>query len=392
MIYNFDKTIVRRGTDSVKWNQQNYEDLIPLWVADMDFPAAQPIVNALSERVQHAIYGYASVPFAFYRAIMNWSFQRHKFALQQEWLLPVIGVVPALSALVKAFTAPGEKILVQEPVYHCFFSVIERNGAEVVSNDLKYHDGQYSIDFEDFEFKASDPRVKVFIFCSPHNPAGRVWTRAELERLGDICLRHHVLVISDEIHCDLVFDGYTHIPFGSISASFLANSITCIAPSKTFNLAGLQVATVVAADPELKKKVQLAFLANEISSVSPFAITGLIAAYESGGEWLDQALDYIHANYLYLKDFMTEHLSALHVIPLEGTYLVWLDCSALGVSSRKLGQLLLEEVHVQVNVGAMYGRGSDTFIRLNIACSRDVLTSGLLRLKTVFLPLLQAGQ
>lgn len=392
MIYNFDKTIVRRGTDSVKWNQHDYSDLIPLWVADMDFPAAQPVVDALAQRVQHAVYGYATIPTAFYSAVMSWSSQRHKFVLQPEWILPVIGVVPALSALVSALTSSGDKVLVQEPVYHCFFSSIERNQAQVVSNDLIYRNGEYTIDFEDFEHKASDPKVKLFILCSPHNPAGRVWTRAELERLGEICLRHQVLVISDEIHCDLVFEGYTHIPFGSISAAFLANSITCVAPSKTFNLAGLQVATVLVADPELKRKVQQAFLANEISSISPFAITGLIAAYEWGGEWLDQALSYIHANYLYLKGFMNEHLPALHVFPLEGTYLVWVDCAALGISSRKLGKLLLDEAHVQVNVGAMYGKGSDDFIRLNIACSREVLTTGLLRLKTVFSSLLQGAK
>jgi len=392
MIYNFDKTIVRRGTESVKWNQHDYADLIPLWVADMDFPAAQPVVDALAQRVQHAVYGYATIPTAFYSAVMSWSSQRHKFVLQPEWILPVIGVVPALSALVSALTSPGDKVLVQEPVYHCFFSSIERNQAQVVSNDLIYRNGEYTIDFEDFEHKASDPKVKLFILCSPHNPAGRVWTRAELDRLGEICLRHQVLVISDEIHCDLVFEGYTHIPFGSISAAFLANSITCVAPSKTFNLAGLQVATVLVVDPELKRKVQQAFLANEISSISPFAITGLIAAYEWGGEWLDQALSYIHANYLYLKGFMNEHLPALHVFPLEGTYLVWVDCAALGISSRKLGKLLLDEAHVQVNVGAMYGKGSDDFIRLNIACSREVLTTGLLRLKTVFSSLLQGAK
>ncbi len=392
MIYNFDKTIVRRGTDSVKWNQHDYADLIPLWVADMDFPAAQPVVDALAQRVQHAVYGYATIPAAFYSAVMSWSSRRHKFVLQPEWILPVIGVVPALSALVSALTSPGDKVLVQEPVYHGFFSSIERNQAQVVSNDLIYRNGEYTIDFEDFEHKASDPKVKLFILCSPHNPAGRVWTRAELERLGEICLRHQVLVISDEIHCDLVFEGYTHIPFGSISAAFLANSITCVAPSKTFNLAGLQVATVLVADPELKRKVQQAFLANEISSISPFAITGLIAAYEWGGEWLDQALSYIHANYLYLKGFMNEHLPALHVLPLEGTYLVWVDCAALGISSRKLGKLLLDEAHVQVNVGAMYGKGSDDFIRLNIACSREILTTGLLRLKTVFSSLLQGAK
>lgn len=389
MIYNFDKTIVRKGTDSVKWNQQSYEDLIPLWVADMDFPAAQPIVNALVQRVEHAVYGYARIPDAFFQAIMKWSLHKHRFSLQKNWLIPVIGVVPAISALVKALTVAGDKVLIQEPVYHCFFSSIERNDCEVLSNDLVYREGRYTIDFEDFEAKASDPKVKLFILCSPHNPAGRVWTKAELERLGEICLRHRVLVISDEIHCDLVLEGYQHIPFGTISSAFLANSITCIAPSKTFNLAGLQVASVIVADPQLNKKVQQAFLVNEISSISPFAITALIAAYEEGEEWLDQALQYIHANYIYLNDFMTKHFPSLHVVPLEGTYLVWLDCSALGVSSRKLGELLLQEMHVQVNVGEMYGKGCTDFIRLNIACSRSVLEEGLLRLKAVFTNLLQ---
>jgi len=257
----------------------------------------------------------------------------------------------------------------------------------VVSNDLLYKDGQYAIDFVDFETKASDPKVKLFILCSPHNPAGRVWTKAELERLGKICLKHNVIVISDEIHCDLVFEGYQHIPFGTINQTFLANTITCIAPSKTFNLAGLQVATVIVADPILNRKVQDAFLVNEIASISPFAITGLIAAYQQGEDWLQQALAYIYNNYIYLKNYMAEHLPTLKIIPLEGTYLVWVDCTALKLSSRKLGQILLKEAHLQVNVGAMYGKGSDSFIRLNIACSRSILQEGLARLKQVLLNL-----
>ncbi|RKE47056.1 MalY/PatB family protein [Sphingobacterium detergens] len=387
MIYNFDKIIDRRGTDSVKWNQQDYADLIPLWVADMDFPASKEIIDALTTRVQHGIYGYAKVPNAFYEAVSDWSNRKHGFHLQREWILPVLGVVPALSAIVAALTETGDKVLIQEPVYHCFFSSIERNGCEVVSNDLLYKDGQYVIDFVDFETKASDPKVKLFILCSPHNPAGRVWTKAELERLGEICLKHNVLVISDEIHCDLVFEGHQHIPFGTINQAFLANTITCIAPSKTFNLAGLQVAAVIVADPILNKKVQDAFLVNEIASISPFAITGLIAAYQQGEDWLQQALAYIYNNYIYLKSYMAEHLPALKIIPLEGTYLVWVDCTALNISSRKLGQILLKEAHLQVNVGAMYGKGSDSFIRLNIACSRSILQEGLARLKQVLLNL-----
>ncbi|MDM1294031.1 pyridoxal phosphate-dependent aminotransferase [Sphingobacterium sp. N143] len=388
MIYNFDKIIPRQGTDSVKWNQQELKDLIPLWVADMDFPAAQPIVDALMQRVAHGIYGYAKVPDTFYQAVIAWSKRRHGFDLQPKWLLPVLGVVPALSAIIKAFTVAGDKVLIQEPVYHCFFSSIERNQCEVVSNDLIYKDGKYTIDFDDFEAKASDAKVKLFILCSPHNPAGRVWTRAELERLGGICLKHGVKVVSDEIHCDLVFEGYKHIPFGTISPEFLANSITCIAPSKTFNLAGLQVATVIAADPDLNKKVQEAFLVNEISSISPFAITGLITAYQEGEEWLQQALSYIHDNYSYLKHYLATHLPALGLTALEGTYLAWVDCTALNCSSRELGQLLLQDAHLQVNVGAMYGKQSDQFIRLNIACPRRILEEGLGRLKDALQPLL----
>lgn len=388
MIYNFDDVIVRRGTDSVKWNQQPYEDLIPLWVADMDFRAAQPIIDALTERVHDGVFGYAMVPDRFYECIMAWARRRHAFAIERDWILPVLGVVPALSAIIKALTSEGDKVLVQEPVYHCFFSSIERNGCEVVSNDLVYRHGNYMIDFEDFELKASDPKVKLFILCSPHNPAGRVWTRQELERLGELCLKHQVLIISDEIHCDLVFEGHQHIPIATIHPSFLANSITCMAPSKTFNLAGLQVASVIVSDPILNKKVQQAFLVNEIANISPLAITALVAAYQEGEEWLTQALAYIHDNYCHLKSYIGLHLPALHVVPLEGTYLAWVDCSALGLTSRKLGQLLLTEAHVQVNVGAMYGEESGCFIRINLACSRTILVEGLSRLKEVFLPLL----
>lgn len=389
MIYNFDKLSSRKGTDSVKWNQQAYEDLIPLWVADMDFPAPEPVVEALMKRVQHGVYGYAKIPEEYYDAIACWLRRRHGFVLEREWILPVDGVVPALSAIIHALTVPGDKVLVQEPVYHCFFSSITRNGCEVVSNDLVYDDGVYRIDFEDFEAKASDPNVKLFILCSPHNPAGRVWTKSELERLGDICLRHNVLVVSDEIHCDLVFEDNRHFPFATIKPSFLNNSITCIAPSKTFNLAGLQAAAVIVADPVWNQKVREAFLVNEIGMISPFAITGLIAAYQDGEEWLEQVLSYIWDNYSYLKSYLATYLPELSVVPLEGTYLSWVDCSILPVSSRKLGQMLLESEHLQVNVGAMYGKGTDNFIRLNLACSRATLEEGLARLRNVVLKLLE---
>jgi len=306
------------------------------------------------------------------------------FTLNRDWILFTSGVVPALSAIIKALTVPGDKVLVQAPVYNCFFSNIRNDECEMVANELIYKDGTYTINFDDLEQKAADPKVKLMLLCNPHNPAGRVWTREELQRIGEICLRNNVIVVSDEIHCDLVYDGYTHIPFASINEEFLQNSVTCITPTKTFNLAGIQVANIVAADEEIRKKIDKALNVNEVCEINAFAVEALIAAYNEGEDWLEELKVYLHENYTLLTEFFREYLPHLPVIKLEATYLVWVDCSVLGLTSKEIADKLLLKEKVWVNEGTMYGEAGESFIRINIATQRERLINGLKKIRNLF--------
>lgn len=381
MKYHFDEIVLRRGSNSYKWDTAKEEGILPMWVADMDFRTAPPIIDALAKRVQHGIFGYTKVPQAYYDATISWFGRRHNFSIDKDWILFTSGVVPALSAIIKALTKSGDKVLLQTPVYNCFFSSIRNDECEIVANELIYEDGTYTIDFDDLEQKASDPKVKAMLLCNPHNPVGRVWTKEELVRIGDICLRNNVIIVSDEIHCDLVYDGYTHIPFASISEAFLQNSVTCIAPTKTFNLAGIQVANIVVADEEIRKKIDKALNINEVCEINAFAVEALIAAYNEGEEWLEELKTYLHENYVLLTNFFKEYLPHLPVIKLEATYLVWVDCSALGLRSKEIvNQLILNE-KLWVNEGTMYGKAGEGFIRINIATQRERLISGLEKIK-----------
>lgn len=381
MKYNFNEIIARRHSNSYKWDAAKDEDTLPMWVADMDFRTAQPIINALADRVEHGIFGYAKVPQGYYDAVINWFGRKHGFLFEKEWLLYTTGVVPALSAIIKALTTTGDKVMVQGPVYNCFFSSIRNNGCDLVSNDLQYQNGTYGIDFKDFEEKAKDPKVKLFLLCNPHNPVGRVWSKSELLQLGAICLRNDVLVVSDEIHCDLVHPGHSHIPFASLSTEFLHHSVTCTAPSKTFNLAGLQVANILAADELTRRKIDKALNVNEVCDISPFAVTALIAAYTEGEEWLNQVKEYLLENYIYLRDYFSEHLPQFPVLPLEATYLVWVDCAVLEKPSVEIAKLLLERENLWVTEGTVYGNAGEGFIRINIACPRVILEEGLAKIK-----------
>ena len=381
MKYFFDETIPRRNSNSYKWDSAANDGVLPMWVADMDFRTAPPIIEALEKRVQHGIFGYTKVPQAYFDAVTAWFERRHDFAFLKEWTLFTTGVVPALSAIIKALTVPGDKVIVQTPVYNCFFSSIRNNDCEALANQLIYQDERYTVDFDDLEQKAADPRTKLLLLCSPHNPAGRVWSREELIRIGEICFKNGLIVVSDEIHCDLVYSGYRHIPFASISDEFLRQSVTCTAPSKTFNLAGLHVANIHAADEDIRKKINKALNINEVCEISPFAVAALIAAYNEGEEWLDKLIEYLYANYLFVKNFFKEHLPQFPVLPLEATYLVWVDCSALHRSSSSIAEMLLEKENLWVNPGTMYGAGGENFIRLNIACPRAVLSEGLRRIQ-----------
>ena len=380
MKYNFDELIPRRGSNSYKWDSAGSEDVLPMWVADMDFRTAPAVVEALRKRVEHGIFGYVKVPAAYYDAIRDWFKRRHSWVIEKDWVLFTTGVVPALSAVIKALTHPGDKVLVQTPVYNCFFSSIRNDECEMVANPLIYRNGAYSIDFDDLEKKAADPRVKLLLLCNPHNPAGRVWTRQELTRIGEICLKNDVFVVVDEIHCELVYPGHQYIPFASISEDFLHSSVTCTSPSKAFNLAGLQVANIFAANPAVRKKIDKALNVNEVCEINPFAVEALIAAYNEGEEWLEELRQYLLGNYNYLKRFFEEQLPQFPVLALEGTYLVWVDCSVLKQSSEEIVKVLLEKEMLWVNEGSMYGEAGEGFIRINIACPRQLLIEGLNRI------------
>lgn len=381
MKYNFDEIIPRRNSNSYKWDSSENEEVLPMWVADMDFSTAQPIIDALEKRVQHGIFGYTKVPSAYFDAVTSWFSRRHNFNFEKEWLLFTTGVVPALSAIIMALTKPGNKIIVQGPVYNCFFSSIRNNDCLLVSNDLVYKNGEYRIDFNDLEEKAMDPEAKLLLLCSPHNPVGRVWTREELTQIGKICIQNNVMVVSDEIHCDLVYPGNTHLPFAAISKEFLNHSVTCSAPSKTFNLAGVHVANILAADENIRKKIDKALNINEVCEISPFAVEALIAAYNEGEEWLEQLKQYLLENYNFLLGFLKKYLPQLKVLPLEATYLVWIDISALNQSSESIAKILLEKENLWLNEGTIYGSAGNGFIRINIACPRQVLEKGLSKIK-----------
>ena len=381
MKYNFDEIIPRRGTNSYKWDSAGDADVLPMWVADMDFRTAPPVVEALRKRVEHGIFGYVRVPDAYYAAVTNWFARRHDWQIEKEWIIYTTGVVPALSAVIKALTAPGDKVMVQTPVYNCFFSSIRNNGCGMIANPLIYRNGTYQIDFADLEQKAADPSVKVLLLCNPHKPAGRVWTKQELTRIGDICIRNNVWVVADEIHCELVFPGHTYIPFASISQEFLMHSVTCTSPSKAFNLAGLQIANIISADTDIRTKIDKAININEVCDVNPFGVEALMAAYNDGEEWLEELKQYLFANYNYLRVYFEEYLPEFPVATLEGTYLVWADCSVLNQSSDETVKTLLEKEKLWVNEGSLYGEAGEGFIRINIACPRQQLIEGLNRLR-----------
>lgn len=378
MKYDFDKTIDRRATNSYKWDSAP-EGVLPMWVADMDFRTAPAIIDALQKRVAHGIFGYTRVPDAYYDAVTSWFSRRHGWDIDREWIIYTSGVVPAVSAVIKALTVPGDKVIVQTPVYNCFFSSIRNNGCEIVSNPLRRTADTYEMDFDALERCAADPRAKVMLLCNPHNPAGRVWTPDELTRLGNICLRNGVTVVADEIHCELVYQGFKYTPFASLSDAFLHRSVTCVSPSKAFNIAGLQIANIVAFDNDLRSRIDKAININEVCDVNPFGVAATIAAYNEGEEWLNQLVDYLHGNYEAMAEFCRRELPEFPITRLEGTYLVWMDCSSLGMPSDALEHALLDDARLWLNAGTMYGAEGEGYLRWNIACPRSVMLDGLNR-------------
>jgi len=384
MKYNFDEIVVRRGSNSYKWDATEEEDVLPLWVADMDFKAAPAIRKALAERVEHGVFGYTKVPDAYYDAIIQWFSRRHGWQMEREWMQYTIGVVPAISCIIKAISMPGDKVLVSTPVYNCFFSSIKNNGCEIVESPLRRKDDlSYEIDFEDFERKCADDKVVAYLLCNPHNPCGRVWTREELARIGEICRKHGVWVISDEIHNEIVMPGHCYTPFASVNDDSRRCSVTCVSPSKSFNLAGLQIANIICSDAALSRRIDRAININEVCDVNPFGVVATIAAYNESEDWIDELNSYVWKNYETLKQMLT-----LPITPLEGTYLAWVDCSSicekLSMNSEELEEYLMEKAKVYLNAGTMYGNAGEGFMRINLACPNAVLTEALKRLHTCF--------
>ena len=384
MKYDFDEIVNRRGTNSVKWDEAKEEGVIPMWVADMDFKAAPCILEALKKRVEHGVFGYTIVPDSYYESIISWFERRHQWHIERDWIIYTSGVVPAISAIIKALTEPGDKVLVQTPVYNCFFSSIRNNGCTIAENALVRKGNSYEIDFDDFERRAADEKTKVFLLCNPHNPAGRVWTPEELSRMNDICLRHSVKVIADEIHCELVMPGHVFTPFAAVSKACQDNCITTNSPTKSFNIAGLQIANIITNNAEDRQKIDRAININEVCDVNPFGVIALQAAYNEGEDWIDQLNVYLWENYQALKTFLKDNLPQLKVIDLEGTYLVWVNVRATGMTGNELTDKLLKEGKVFVNRGTMYGKttGAD-YIRINIAMPRSLMLEGLKRMKDV---------
>ncbi len=384
MKYDFDEIVNRRGTNSVKWDEAKEEGVIPMWVADMDFKAAPCILEALKKRVEHGVFGYTIVPDSYYESIISWFERRHQWHIERDWIIYTSGVVPAISAIIKALTEPGDKVLVQTPVYNCFFSSIRNNGCTTAENALVRKGNSYEIDFDDFERQAADEKTKVFLLCNPHNPAGRVWTPEELSRMNDICLRHGVKVIADEIHCELVMPGHEFTPFAAVSKACKDNCITTNSPTKSFNIAGLQIANIITNNAEDRQKIDRAININEVCDVNPFGVIALQAAYNEGEDWIDQLNVYLWENYQALKTFFKDNLPQLEVIDLEGTYLVWVNVRETGMTGNELTDKLLKEGKVFVNRGTMYGETTgEDYIRINIAMPRSLMLEGLKRMKDV---------
>lgn len=383
MEYDFSRPTERRGTYSYKWDSAPEADIIPLWVADMDFETFPGITEALQRRVAHGIFGYTRVPEAYYEAVCNWFGKRHGWHINREDIIYTSGVVPAVSAVIKALTLPGDQVIVQGPVYNCFFSSIRNNGCETVSNSLIYNKEElrYEIDFDDLERKLAHERARLMLICNPHNPGGRVWTRDELTRVAELCHKYGVRVVSDEIHCELTLYNNEYVPFGSLPDELSRDSITCCSPSKAFNTAGLQIANIVCRDAEVRNRIDRAININEVCDVNPFGVIALQAAYsDEGYEWLTQLRAYISSNYDLLRERFARELPKCKVMRMEGTYLAWIDCSELHISSDEIEEMLMHENKVWVNAGSMYGTEGAAFIRINMACTSELLNEGITRI------------
>jgi len=382
--FNFDKVIDRSKSSSVKWestkNVFGTDDVLPMWVADMDFHPPVEVIDAIRDRLDHGVFGYTFVPFSVTEAIQDWMKNRHDCEFKKSSIVFSEGVVPSISSAIRAYTEKGDKVLVHSPVYTPFFNMVKNNDRTLVTSNLIYENNRYDLDFEDFEAKLKDG-VKMFILCNPHNPGGRVWTRDELERIGDLCLKYDCLIVSDEIHSDLVFKPNVHIPIASIKEEFKEITTTFIAPSKTFNLAGIQASAAIIPNKELKAKFKEVQQQQGFFTLNTFAIAGMEAAYRKGEEWLEELLTYLDENMQLATEYINENLPALKPMKADATYLLWIDCRELGLSDEELKENLLYKGKLALEPGTKYGEGGEGFVRMNLACPRETLNEGLKRLK-----------
>lgn len=387
MKYNFDKVINRYNTNSVKYDfaleNGKPEDILPLWVADMDFPAPDAVIKKLEEVSRFGIFGYSEGKDGYFQALQNWYQKRFGWKIEKDWVLKTPGVVFAVSMAVRALTEPGEGVLIQQPVYYPFKRVIQDNEREVVNSPLILNQGHYEMDFDDLERKLQEDNVKLFILCSPHNPVGRVWTEAELRTVGELCLKYNVKVVSDEIHGDFVYEGHRHVVFADLDERFREICVTCTAPSKTFNLAGLQVSNIIIADYELRKKLYREIKKTGYGGLSIMGIAACQAAYEQGEEWLEELKKYLTDNLAYVRNFVEERLPGVQLIEPEGTYLVWLDLRGLGLSPEQQEERIVQKAKLWLDSGTMFGEEGSGFERINIACPRATLEKAMEQLESV---------
>lgn len=386
MEVNFDQVVNRKGTKSVKWDPQalkgifGEEDLLPLWVADMDFQAPKAVIEAMQEEVAHGIFGYSKRGDRYYQNIIDWYKKRFDWEIKREWMVFTPGVVSAVNYVLQAFLEKDEGVIIQEPVYYPFKKAIKNNGCRVVNNPLKYQQGKYEIDFEDFEEKAKDPSTKLFILCSPHNPVGRVWKREELYHLGEICLAHDVLILSDEIHHDLVYEKGAHQVFANLDSKFENNIITTTAPSKTFNLAGLMSAHVIIKNDSLQRRYRHVLQINHIGKQTPISMAAVEAAYGKGEPWLEALLTYLQENIRLIDTMLKRHLPKASFTPPDATYLAWIDLRGYIRDGKKLEEKMIKKGKVAFDGGTWFGEGGDGFVRINFACPRKILEEGLERM------------
>lgn len=383
---NFDEVIDRKNTESLKYDfaarRGRPEDVLPLWVADMDFKTSSLVLDELKKRIEHGIFGYTETKEEYFNIVADWLKNHHNLEIEEKWLVKTPGIVYALAMAVRAYTDEGDSVIIQQPVYYPFTEVIEDNKRVVISSDLVLgDDGKYHIDFEDFEKKITENNVKLFLLCSPHNPVGRVWTKEELRKLADICLAHQVLVVSDEIHEDFTFAGYTHTPFINIDERLKDITITCTSPAKTFNLAGLQISNILIPNGRLRKAFKREIAASGYSQLNTMGIAACEAAYKYGGEWYEALKKYLQDNLDFVREYIKNELPEIKLIEPEGTYLIWLDFRKLGLKETELEDLIVNKAKLWLDSGAIFGKVGEGFERINIATNRSVLKEALDRIK-----------